>query len=84
MTCRKASATPAWRASGGPAKWLLNLAMTVSRFRLNNFPSRSAAIERYSRIAEAVQSFDLAGDAGFQDTFAECMLFPEELADDPL
>ena len=46
--------------------------------------SRSAAIEVCNRIAGSIQSVDLAGDAGFQDAFAECMLFPEELADDPL
>jgi len=46
--------------------------------------SRSGAMDQCTRIARSIQAVDLATDPGFQMTFAECMLFPEELAEDPL
>ena len=44
--------------------------------------SRSDALEQCTRIAETVQWVDLASDSQFQTTFADCMLFPEELAEE--
>ena len=40
--------------------------------------SREAAIDRCTHIADAVEWVDLASDAQFQMTFAECMLFPDD------
>ena len=40
--------------------------------------SQSKAIDRCARIAQSVDWVDLASDAGFQATFAECMLFPAD------
>ncbi len=42
--------------------------------------TRSSASEDCERIAVSVEAVDLAGDPGFQMTFADCMLFPDSLA----
>jgi uncharacterized 2Fe-2S/4Fe-4S cluster protein (DUF4445 family) len=43
--------------------------------------SRSTALARCKAIAGCIESVDLAAEPGFQDAFAECMLFPEDLPD---
>jgi uncharacterized 2Fe-2S/4Fe-4S cluster protein (DUF4445 family) len=44
--------------------------------------SEAQAFDECARIASRIESVDLAGDPGFQTAFAECMLFPDALADD--
>jgi uncharacterized 2Fe-2S/4Fe-4S cluster protein (DUF4445 family) len=46
--------------------------------------SRTDALDQCTQIAGSIQSVDLASDPEFQTVFAECMLFPEELPDDPV
>ena len=45
--------------------------------------SRAEALDQCTRIAGSIQPVDLATDPAFQTVFAECMLFPDDLSDDP-
>ena len=46
--------------------------------------SRTEALDQCTRIAGSIQPVDLATDPSFQTIFAECMLFPDDLNDNPV